>query len=254
MSEEIQIHEDEEQLPEPIKGNLPQKPPDKFCNGRNKLHTRYCRNPAGYKTDHFGQGRCSFHGGKSKRGIHHYNFKTGKYCEVMPDHLVEHYEKLMEDGDLLSLREDVGVMTSLVMDAFRDMKENYYSSVQYFKLMKRGFQELDLLLKSYSDEVPDSLVNKLNEIKFTFMEAQSEHHKKSELMNMMDQKRKLAESERKRLLEAHQLFSAEQMMTVMAAVLSIIRENVPDMQAQERIAGGIRMLINRSQKQIGDEK
>jgi hypothetical protein len=120
MNEEILIPEDdEEELPAPVRGDLPMIQPDKFCNGRNKLHTRYCRNPAGYKTDHFGQGRCHLHGGKSKRGIHHYNFKTGKYCDVMPDHLVEHYEKLMEDGDLLSLREDIVVMTSLLRDAFQ---------------------------------------------------------------------------------------------------------------------------------------
>lgn len=111
-------------LPEVVKGNLPEIPAGDKCNARNKAKTKYCQNVAGYKTDHVGVGRCAFHGGASKRGVHHPAFKHGKYSMVLPDQLIEHYEQIVSDGDLLELREDVVLMTTLIRDTLKEMKEN----------------------------------------------------------------------------------------------------------------------------------
>lgn len=42
---------------------FPKKNPSDKCNGRKKDGTGYCQNPAGWKTDHVGTGRCHLHGG-----------------------------------------------------------------------------------------------------------------------------------------------------------------------------------------------
>lgn len=246
MEDPTAIEVVQETLPE-----LPRKQPDKYCNGRNKAHTKYCRNVAGYKTNHVGTGRCFLHGGASVRGVQHYNFKDGKYSKVMPENLVKHYETTISDGRLLELRDDIALIAALISDSLIDLKENYKSSLQYFKLMKAVLS--NLMLEARLSGVDPTVAARLEEFEELFDKAQNEHAKRQELLNMVEQKRKLTESERKRLLELHSLFSAEQVMAMMGGVLSIIRENVAELIVQERIAEGIRKLINQSgQKRLTD--
>lgn len=243
---EVLVAVQTEQLPE-----LPPKKSDKLCNGRNKAHTKYCKNVAGYKTDHVGTGRCFLHGGASVKGVRHYNFKDGRYSKVMPQNLVKHYETTVNDSRLLELRDDIALVAALISDSLSDLQENYKSSLQYFKLMATLLNEISIETDMASGQLPDILESKIKQFGELFYKAQAEHAKRQELLIMVDQKRKLTESERKRLLELHSLFSAEQVMAMMGGVLSIIRENVSDLLVQERIAEGIRKLINQSnQKQL----
>ena len=40
-----------------------------------------CRRPAGWGTDHVGEGRCKLHGGRSLRGFLHPRYKHGRYAQ-----------------------------------------------------------------------------------------------------------------------------------------------------------------------------
>lgn len=47
-------------------GELPKKEPDRYCNGRKRDGSGYCKRTAGAGTPHKGRGRCSRHGGSTK--------------------------------------------------------------------------------------------------------------------------------------------------------------------------------------------
>lgn len=90
------------------KRKLPKKDPGKNCNARTKRRT-YCKNPAGFKTDHVGKGRCHLHGGNAPKGTEHYNFKDGLRSKYgLPE---KRYARLLEmfdsNPDLLELRDQV---------------------------------------------------------------------------------------------------------------------------------------------------
>ena len=89
-------------------GKLPEIPPDKYCNGRNKAKTKYCAHESGWGTSHDGKGyRCRLHGGASTgRPIKH-----GAYATAIPETLqylvdqgqADPIEALMQDLDALGV-------------------------------------------------------------------------------------------------------------------------------------------------------
>lgn len=70
---------------------VPSLDPDGKCNGKKKMKENgevvrnednhvlfggYCNNKAGYKTDHVGEGRCTFHAGQAGAPAHNQNAQT----------------------------------------------------------------------------------------------------------------------------------------------------------------------------------
>jgi hypothetical protein len=75
MTDDPRPDNEEELIGEPL-DNVDKIDPDYHCNARkwewededeqkNQLFAGYCNNRAGYKTDHVGAGRCTFHGGST---------------------------------------------------------------------------------------------------------------------------------------------------------------------------------------------
>lgn len=51
-----------------------------LCGAKTRAGTP-CRRPAGWGTDHVGEGRCKLHGGRSLRGFLHPRYKHGRYAQ-----------------------------------------------------------------------------------------------------------------------------------------------------------------------------
>ena len=84
---------------------------------------------------------------------------------------------------------------------------------------------------------------RLAEMTGTITEDNAADHWK-EILTLLEQRRKLVESERKRLVEMHQVITAERAMVLMSAILGIIRENVNDRETLTRISEGIRRIVD----------
>lgn len=67
--------------------NLPQKAPGKHCNAATP--TGYCKNLAGFKTDHLHEGRCYLHGGASDGRPIVNGYYSRKVSKNLRDQLIE---------------------------------------------------------------------------------------------------------------------------------------------------------------------
>lgn len=54
-------------------------------------------------------GRCRVHGGNAASGVVSGTFKHGRYSKALPKGLYEDVERIMADGDLLVLRDDIAL-------------------------------------------------------------------------------------------------------------------------------------------------
>ena len=224
---------------------LPRKEPDEFCNARKKSGG-YCSKVAGYGTDHLGYGRCKFHGGSSLSGPNHPNWVHGKYAESLPHNILKHYDKLLQDGKLTELTEDLALVTAMIKESFEDLAQNHQATNEYFKTMGKVILDIRMLMEEMGpDLIPANLYVALETFVEVFDAARSAHIKMMEILTMIEQKRKLSESEQKRMMNFHTLFSAEDVMKLMARVLAIIKEEVKDIELQERIGEGIRREISK---------
>jgi hypothetical protein len=61
-------------------------------------------------------GRCKLHGGKSLSGPASGTFKTGRYSKVLPARLLEGYLDARSDPELLSLKDEVAVVSSRIIE------------------------------------------------------------------------------------------------------------------------------------------
>lgn len=68
-----------------------------------------CKLPAGYGTDHVGQGRCKFHGGSS-------HIKHGRYSRIDRPRIAALMTELGADPDPFNLEPEVVLLRALVLD------------------------------------------------------------------------------------------------------------------------------------------
>lgn len=125
--------------------SLPKKKSDKFCNARTGKG--YCKNVAGFKTDHVGEGRCFLHGGRGGRTI-----VTGLYSKKLTSTVRKEFDKLTKDPALVDLYSEFALIKafmSKIMEGVESaMDENPKSwFVQTTKGGKTVSAELTALMK-----------------------------------------------------------------------------------------------------------
>jgi hypothetical protein len=65
----------------------------------------------------------------------------------------------------------------------------------------------------------------------------------------MEQRRRFVETEVRRLHQLYQYVTTEEVMTLVRALVELVRAHVPDQGARQAIGDGIEALLNRSEMQ-----
>lgn len=88
-----------------------------------------CQHPAGFRTQHPGEGRCYLHGGMSPRGADSPSFKHGnrsRYTAVLKTQLAEKLD-LLENHDPVDIVDELQLQRALLLDFIAD-KDTFSSS------------------------------------------------------------------------------------------------------------------------------
>jgi hypothetical protein len=183
-------------------------------------------------------GRCYYHGGKSLSGVANGFFKHGRFSKVLPKNFAERYRKGWQDPALHSLQSELIALDSFIfgeMQALKDMPvgwRNQTRSEAARLLRERDWlsQALDRESTAFKQRLADfnfdtqKLVEKLGKDDDEGLEIAA----RDRIVELFDQRRKLVESERKRLTELEQKVTVEEMMVVANALLQAVKNNVPD--------------------------
>lgn len=137
---------------------------------------------------------CHMHGGRSLAGVAHPNHRHGRYSKRLPERLGEQYEEAVHDRDLLTLRDEIGVVT-----------------VRIGEILER-------------DPDPDDW---------------------REIEGLVETRRRLVDSERKRLVDMQQMITSEQAMTLVAAVVDAVKRHVSDRETLQAISTEVSQLTER---------
>lgn len=199
------------------------------CKAKSKRSGEQCKNSAMK-----GRGTCRFHGGKTPGGIALPQFKDGRYSKYIPARLTTRYEQGLADGRLLELGDEIALLDSRLTDLLSRVDDGESASL-WGKLIAlwRNYQKSEGL-----DRVGFGL-----EIDQLIEAARDDYLAWNEIHTILEQRRKLVESERKRLVEIQQTITAKEAMTLIAALLGIIKDNVTDRDALQRISTAVNGLI-----------
>lgn len=210
------------------------------CNAVAKSTGNPCKRPAGWGTGHPGTGRCKLHGGKSLGGIASPTYKTGKYSRYLPDKLANRYEMAVNDPGLLELNHEIALLDSRLASLLERIDTGEAGLL--WQNMAKLWTELTTAIKQQDKTKQQDIAIKLDML---IKQGHDDYLAWNEIQNVIEHRRKLVESERKRLIETQQYVTAVQAMTMIGSILAIIKENVTDRNTLQAISQGINHLVSR---------
>jgi hypothetical protein len=180
-------------------------------------------------------GRCRLHGGLTPVGAALPQFKNGKHSKYMPARLLERYRDGIADPELLSLRSDIALTDARLSDVLERVDTG--ESGHAWNQAKDAYKLL------MSTKPGDSGIGKimLGEIINKGLADYAAWH---EVGDLLEQRRRLVESEQKRLVAAQQMVTTEQVMTFITAIVDSVRRNVSDQSILNAISLDISKLIS----------
>jgi hypothetical protein len=175
-----------------------------------------------------GRTRCRLHGGKSLVGTACPHYRSGRYSAYVPERLRARYEQAQDDPELLSLRSEVALVDSRLADLLSRVDTG--ESGQLWAELRRAYRAFARVRQSGDDETAAlATVERLIE------RAGQDHQAWAEIGALIEQRRKLAESESKHMATLQQMLTTEQALSMMRAIVDILTRHVSDKQALSAI-------------------
>lgn len=191
-----------------------------------------CKQPA------LPNGRCHYHGGKSLAGIASATYKTGRYSQVMPTRMRGRYAEAQADGALLELRDDIALTDARLADLLGRVDSGESGALWQSLMAARG----DLLAyRRAGDNV--RMAEALNLILELIGQGHADYRAWGEVAQVLEQRRRLVVSERKRLIELQQTITVEKAMLLIGAIGGIIKAHVSDRETLTKISADISALV-----------
>lgn len=177
---------------------------------------------------------CTVHGGLTPGGIASPNFKNGRYSKYLPDRLSVRYEQAVNDPQLLELSHEVALIDARLSDLLNRIETGETGQL---------WQDISKAWDEYKIKQDDSLLTKIDGY---IKRGNDDYQVWDEIQATIEQRRRLVESERKRLVETQQYVTTIQAMTMISHVLAIIKDNVTDRETLQSISTGINRLVSRA--------
>jgi hypothetical protein len=184
-------------------------------------------------------GRCRMHGGRVLRGAAHPGFKHGGRSKYLPQRMLEAYAEAEKDKTLLMLRCDIALLEVRITDVLSRVDSGETGRLW----RKLGDVHAEFTKHKSAGDV-GRMQAALSEIGGLITEGVGDWAAWDEIGKLLDRRRQLVESERKRLVEARQMLSIERVMVLAGAILAAIRKHATDKQVLRALAGEIQGLLD----------
>ena len=183
-------------------------------------------------------GRCRMHGGKSLAGVASPSFITGRYSKVLPLRMAARYEEARHDPALLELREEVSVVDGRIVDLIARVDTG--ESGALWAQLQQAKREV-ASAKARGDAAGQAQA--INELLRLVDRGHADYQAWREVGTAIEQRRRLVESERKRLVEMQQMVTTERLMLLLGGVVKVIQEHIHDRGTLANITEGIHSLL-----------
>jgi hypothetical protein len=178
---------------------------------------------------------CVVHGGKTPRGIASANTKHGRYSRDLPTRLLDRYEAAQKDPRLLELRDDISLLQARLSEVLSRVDDG--ESGQLWANLITAKAEY---LAASGDDQP----HKLWQLLAAIDAGANDYAAWSDVRSLLDQRRRLVESERKRIVELQQTISVERAMLLIGAISGILKARITDRHLLAQISQDIQALLN----------
>lgn len=202
------------------------------CGAKTRRGTA-CLNPA------MPNGRCRKHGGKTPVGLASPHTKTGRWSKDLPTRLAARYEETANDPELLSLRQDIRLIDTLIMDNMSRLESG--ESGEAWDMMRKAVDKLE---DGIAAEQYGKVNQGLREMR-DVIDARILHYAtETEIRSKLEQRRRLVETEQKITMAGEQAITAEKAMLFVGAIAGILKTRIHDTSTLATIQSDIALLLN----------
>jgi hypothetical protein len=202
------------------------------CTAKSKQSGQQCKRQAVT-----GGTKCYIHGGASPSGIASPSFKHGRYSKNLPERLAAKYGEALSDTKLLELRDEIALVGTRLAELVERIDTG--ESAQRWKALQTAYVNLQDATRS-GDKV--KFLTAMAALGSAIEAGGQDYATWREIAELMEQRRKLVESEHKRLVAMQQMITAEQALTLLAVITDTVRKHVSDPAALAAISADFRAL------------
>lgn len=191
---------------------------------------------------------CRFHGGMVQKKqeenalVSHVKqsitrAKDGKYATVFRRDLLHHYFTAKELDDPYSQREELALIDARLLSLAEQLSAGdnakFFASLEEIRFSLETLISTQIKTPEETQRDITGVYVKVNEI---IGEAKDERRRWDEIYQVIELRRRVVESERKRAVEAQRTLTEAQGMTMVSLILNIINRNVTDDTTRTAIA------------------
>lgn len=178
------------------------------------------------------------HNGKAAKGVAHPLTKTGRYSKDLPTRMLADYEAERTDPELLNLSEAIAVVRARQRELFRQVEKGSAGSL--FTDLSAAWKEMETAQRAKDGQ---AVVSLMTEIGTLIKRGAADSAKWREITALMEQERKLIETEQKRRISMQTMLTAEKGQLLVKALLASVNAHVSDKRALAAIGADIMALI-----------
>lgn len=159
-----------------------------------------------------------------------------RYAKTIPSTLREAYGRALADSTLLEQRHEIALVQARMEQQLEAIEKTPMSLDAINKA-------LDVLLEALEQKDTAMVQVSIRDMRKAVGTAMAHRAMWSEVRGLVQERRVLVESERKRQVEDRQMVAVDSLMALMARIRDLIIQNVEDPAARSRVAVGVRELL-----------
>jgi hypothetical protein len=173
-----------------------------------------------------GRTRCRRHGGASLVGPAHPNFRTGRHSKVLKGGLAQVYQTAINDPHLVSVRDELALIDMRVAQLLEAIGET--GNAKLLKEIRAKFDVFKAAGKKKGKQSAIEGLGALEQVDRLIDEALTAAATWDELRETLDLRRKLSETETRRMRDLHQLIDVKSALAMMTLLVDEVRKRVKD--------------------------
>lgn len=169
-------------------------------------------------------GRCRSHGGSSPRGVARADRVSLRDSTSMPSHLQQALDAALEDPEIMALRHEIA-LTDVNIDQMKRTLGSEMPDTATLKSLVAEVEAIVLLLEADAGTSQRPL-RMLQAFSRNLASAYSERRTFREIHEVSEIRRRLSETEQKRIASLRASLNGEQVIALAAAIANVVKENI----------------------------
>lgn len=187
--------------------------------------------------------RCRFHGGQTPNGMASPHWEGKGKSEYLPDTLGERMDEFLKDPSIVSVREDLALANVRLTQLMQEVEVG--ANAERWKKIEEVVPDL---VEAFEKQKQKDMRRLLSKLETLVQKGAESEERWEDISNWIDQRRKLSQTETKRLKQGTDTLTFEEVRQVLDiithTVTSILDEyNLPD-EAYQELNSAVRNVLD----------